>query len=106
MKKTGFVYDERYLLHITGGYHPECPDRLNAIYNGLLGSGLLDKLTVISAEKANQRWVEAVHSIRYIMAFEETCIAGFQEFEHPDNAICRDTYDIALLAVGGGSSGD
>jgi acetoin utilization deacetylase AcuC-like enzyme len=35
------------------------------------------------------------------MRFDEACISGFTEFEHPDNAICRDTYEIALLAVGG-----
>jgi acetoin utilization deacetylase AcuC-like enzyme len=101
MKKTGFVYDERYLLHFAGDYHPESPDRLKAIYKGLSDSGLLDKLTVISAEKANQRWIEEVHDIRYIMRFEETCISGLSEFDHPDNGICRDTYEVALLAVGG-----
>ena len=101
MKKTGFVYDERYLLHLTGDYHPESPDRLRAIYKGLSESGLLEKLTVMNAEKANQRWIEAVHDIRYIMRFEETCISGLPEFDHPDNGICRDTYDIAFLAVGG-----
>ena len=101
MKKTGFVYDERYLLHLTGDYHPESPDRLRAIYKGLSESGLLEKLTVMNAEKANQRWIEAVHDIRYIMRFEETCISGVPEFDHPDNGICRDTYDIAFLAVGG-----
>ncbi len=101
MKKTGFVYDERYLLHLTGDYHPESPDRLRAIYKGLSESGLLEKLTVMNAEKANQRWVEEVHDIRYIMRFEETCISGVPEFDHPDNGICRDTYDIAFLAVGG-----
>lgn len=101
MKKTGFVYDERYLLHLTGDYHPESPDRLRAIYKGLSESGLLEKLTVMPAEKANQRWIEAVHDIRYIMRFEETCISGLPEFDHPDNGICRDTYDIAFLAVGG-----
>jgi len=101
MKKTGFVYDERYLLHLTGDYHPESPDRLRAIYTGLSDSGLLDKMTVIPGEKANQRWIEEVHDIRYIMKFEETCIAGLPEFDHPDNGICRESYDIALLAVGG-----
>ncbi len=101
MKRTGFVYDERYLLHLTGDYHPESPERLKAIYKGLSDSGLLDKLTVMSAEKANQRWIEEVHDIRYIMRFEETCISGLPEFDHPDNGICRETYEVALLAVGG-----
>ncbi|MCK5515322.1 MAG: histone deacetylase [Desulfobulbaceae bacterium] len=101
MKRTGFVCDDRYLLHLTGDYHPESPERLKVIYEGLSGSGLLDKLTVIPGEKANQRWIETVHDIRYIMRFEETCIAGLPEFDHPDNGICRDTYEVALLAVGG-----
>lgn len=101
MKRTGFVYDDRYLLHDTGGYHPESPERLKAIYKRLSESGVLEKLTLIPADKANQRWVEAVHNIHYIMRFDEACISGFSEFEHPDNAICRETYDIAFLAVGG-----
>lgn len=101
MKKTGFVYDEKYLLHDTGGYHPESPERLKAIYKRLTESGMLEKLIRIPAERANQRWIEAVHSIRYIMKFDEACIYGLNEFEHPDNAICRDTFDVAFLAVGG-----
>ncbi|MFW2365291.1 MAG: histone deacetylase [Desulforhopalus sp.] len=101
MKKTAFVYDERYLLHDTGGYHPESPERLKVIHQQLKESGLLDKLTLAGAEKANQRWIEAVHSIHYILRFEEACLYGMDEFEHPDNAICRDSYEVAFLAAGG-----
>jgi acetoin utilization deacetylase AcuC-like enzyme len=101
MKRTGFVYDDRYLLHDTGGFHPESPERLKAIYRRLSESGMIEKLTLIKGEKANQRWIETVHNIHYIMRFDEACISGFTEFEHPDNAICRETYDIAFLAVGG-----
>lgn len=101
MKKTGFVYDEGYLLHDTGEYHPESPERLKAIYNYLAETGTLDGLVRIAAEPANQRWVEAVHNIHYITKFNEACAWGLTEFDHPDNAICRDSFDIALLAVGG-----
>lgn len=101
MKRTGFVYDDRYLLHDTGGYHPESPERLKAIYQRLSASGVLEKLTLIEADRANQRWIETVHNIHYIMRFDEACISGLSEFEHPDNAICRETCDIAFLAVGG-----
>jgi acetoin utilization deacetylase AcuC-like enzyme len=64
-------------------------------------SGILEKLTLIEADKANQKWIEMVHNIHYIMRFDEACISGFPDFEHPDNAICRDTYEVAYLAVGG-----
>lgn len=101
MTKTGFVFDEKFLQHKTFDGHPECSDRLRAIVCGLHEAGLLSQLVPIEAEPANQRWIEAVHNIRYIMKFEEACLWGLPDFEHPDNSICRDTYDIALLAVGG-----
>ena len=101
MKKTGYVYDDRYLKHDTGGYHPESADRLRAIQAGLRASGILEKLIPIEAIRANQRWIEAVHSIHYIMRFDETCIMGLREFDHPDNAVCRETYETAFWAVGG-----
>ncbi len=101
MDKTGFVFDERYLQHQTFNDHPECSERLTAIMDGLTGEGLLEKLTRIPAEPANQRWIETVHNIHYIMKFEEACLWGLPDFEHQDNSICRDTYDTALLAVGG-----
>lgn len=101
MKKTGFVYDERYLEHTTFDGHPESHYRLISIVEGLKDNGLMEKLLPIKAEPANQRWIEAVHNIRYIMRFEEACIMGLPDFDHQDNSICRDTYDIALLAAGG-----
>lgn len=101
MNRTGFVYDEKYLLHLTGEYHPECPERLRVIYKKLEDSGVLEKLTRIEAVRANQRWIETVHKIHYIISFDEACISGLNEFEHPDNGICRDSYEAAFFAVGG-----
>jgi len=101
MKRTGFLYDDRYLLHVTFEGHPESPARLSSILSRLTTSGVLEKLTLINAEVANQRWIEAVHKIQYILRFEEACIMGFPDFDHQDNSICRETYEIALLAVGG-----
>lgn len=101
MRKTGFLYDERFLLHCTGPNHPEVADRLLAAFRGVEEAGLLPKLTMIQAKRADLKWVEAVHSPRHIMRFEEACLLDMGEFEHPDNQICTDSYDIALLAVGG-----
>ncbi len=101
MARTGFVYDKRFLKHITFDGHPECSQRLVVIVNGLAENGLMDKLVQIEPEPANQRWIETVHHIRYIMRFEEACLWGLPDFDHQDNSICRDTYEIALLAAGG-----
>lgn len=101
MKKTGFLIDDRYALHETGDWHPENPARIKAIYKGVRDAGLLEKLTLIEPEPAKKMWLETVHSIQYIMRFEEACFSGFPDFDHSDNSICSETYDIALLAVGG-----
>jgi len=101
MKKTGFLYDERYLLHDTGPGHPESADRLRAIYQGIKDADLLSKLTIIQGRRADLKWVETVHEKNYIERFEAACRPGNSMFDYPDNQICADTFETALLAVGG-----
>ncbi len=101
MRKTGFLYDARYLLHETGPYHPEIPERLTAIYQGIEAGGLLPQLVRIEARRARRRWIEAVHDGAYIDRFGDSCMAGKKIFEHPDNQMCADTFETAFLAVGG-----
>jgi acetoin utilization deacetylase AcuC-like enzyme len=101
MKRTGFLYDERFLQHRTGPYHPEVPERLEVIYQGLEQGGLLSQLTLIPARPVEERWIEAVHSYAHIRRFEEACLMGKSELDHPDNQICEETFGTALLAVGG-----
>jgi len=101
MKKTGFLYDEAYLLHDTGSYHPEAAERLTSIYNGIKEAGLLSRLIPLKAKPAEMRWIETVHDISYIRRFEELCFAGKKMLDYPDNQMCTYTYETAVLAVGG-----
>ncbi len=101
MKKTGYLHDMRYLLHDTGIYHPEVPDRLIAMYKGIKERGLLEHLTIIPASRADIKWIETIHKTQYIRRFEEVCLSGNTTFDDPDNWICMDTYETAFLAVGG-----
>lgn len=101
MKKTGFLYDERYQLHTTGNYHPEVPDRLSRVYEGIKQAGLLPKLVLINASRADMKWIEMVHDRDYIQRFEAACSSGVNMFDSPDNQMCSATYETALLAVGG-----
>jgi len=101
MKKTGFLYDERYLLHDTGGYHPEVAGRVQSIYNGIKAAGLLSKLKLLQAVPADLHWIEAVHEKHYIRRFQAACQSGESMLDSPDNQICTETYTTALLAVGG-----
>ena len=101
MRKTGFLYDERYLLHRTGPEHPESPERLLAVYRGVEEGGLLPQLTLLKAGRAKQEWIEAVHSMKLIMRFEEASLWGLDMLDHPDNRLCRETFETAMLAAGG-----
>lgn len=101
MNRTGFLYDERYQLHQTGRYHPEVPARLARVYQGIKDAGLLSKLIPIKATPADLKWIELVHDRPYIERFATACRSGESVFDSPDNQMCLQTYEIALLAVGG-----
>jgi len=101
MNRTGFLFDQRYLLHHTGHYHPEVPDRLTRVYQGLKDRGLLELLTRVEARPAELKWVETVHTGAYIRRLQQACRSGESTFDSPDNQMCAETYATALLAVGG-----
>ena len=101
MKRTGYLHDPRYQLHDTGPYHPECSERLQAVHSGIEAGGLLPYLTPVKALAADMKWIETIHTTAYIRRFEELCLSGHKMFDFPDNQMCPDTYDTAILAVGG-----
>jgi len=101
MRRTGLLYDERFLLHKTGPVHPEAPERLTVIVRALEEADLLPKLIPVPATPARIKWIVAVHSPKYIHRFEEACMLDLGELDSADNQICPQTYDTALLAVGG-----
>jgi acetoin utilization deacetylase AcuC-like enzyme len=101
MRRTGFLYDERFLLHKTGPGHPEVPERLEVMYRALEQSGLLSKLVPIPATPAKISWVEKVHAPRHIYKFEEASMLDLGELDNPDNQLSPESFDTAVLAVGG-----
>ena len=101
MKKTGFLFDQRFLLHDTGPYHPESADRLVAILKGIQAAELLPHLIRVIAKRADLKWIESVHTQAYIRRFEEVCLSGHSYLDHQDNQMCVDTYETAFLAAGG-----
>ncbi len=101
MRRTGYVYDDRYLLHDPGSWHPERPDRLKAIQTNLKDSGVLELLLRLKPYPAPLAWVERLHDPAYIRRFQEACQRGQRIFEVQDCGISPESYDTALLAAGG-----
>jgi len=100
------ISHHRYREHETGGgEHPEIQARLEEINQRL--QGLADFCKIISRESlsAERHWLLNIHNEDYLLRFEETALSGVSYFGHPDNQLCYDTYEIALLAAGAGLNG-
>ena len=98
---TGFVYDERFLEHHAGPHHPERPERLERTIAHLRGEAWFDILRPVPAAPCDRTWLESVHAGDLIDRAREACRRGLPYLDVADVGICRDSYDIALLAAGG-----
>ncbi len=93
------VYDDHYT---GGGEHPEIPARSQLIRKRLEQGSLAPYINFTSPRPAPRQWLTAIHTESYLFRFEEAVLAGQTYLGHPDNQICYESYDIALLAAGGG----
>lgn len=96
MKKTGIVWDERYLAHETGPGHPERPERLLAVKEVLdTDSGLI----VIKPRPATVEEVGWVHEPAHIERIEGA--RGIATRFDSDTPAGPGSTDAAFLAAGG-----
>ncbi|OGV71126.1 MAG: histone deacetylase [Lentisphaerae bacterium RIFOXYB12_FULL_65_16] len=86
---------------MTSPGHPETPQRLDAIEKGLKDAGLMDKLLIVAPTSAPVEWVTRIHSPEYVERVRNLCASGAEYIDTSDVPVCKDSYDIALLAVGG-----
>jgi acetoin utilization deacetylase AcuC-like enzyme len=83
-----------------GAYHPECPERLSAIQDRLIASGLSVHLLHLEAPLAQTQHLLRVHSEAYIASIEEAAPrTGYARLD-PDTAMNPHTLDAALRASG------
>jgi acetoin utilization deacetylase AcuC-like enzyme len=97
---TGFVYHPDYLKHDPGDWHPEKPERLPAIIDGLKDSGFWEKLAHLEPSPAAVEQIEYVHDEAYVQSLREFCAQGGGMLDH-DTGVSRESFDVALLAAGG-----
>jgi acetoin utilization deacetylase AcuC-like enzyme len=98
---TALVYDERFLSHDPGPNHPEKPQRLTAIVQGLHEAGLWDSLLNVAAPRADEAWVYAVHDPDYVARLRIACKSGIGYIDCMDSAVCPASFEAALAAAGG-----
>ena len=88
------------LLHEMGSYHPECPDRLTAISDRLIASGVDGSVTHITARPATDDEIARVHGRAYIAELRAASPAEGLHYLDPDTALNAHTLDAARHAAG------
>lgn len=98
--KTGFLYDERFLTHDAGPGHPERRERLLSTMAHLDSQDWFEKLPKLEALPADESWIESVHSRDLVSRARAACERGLPYLDVMDVGVSRDSFDVALLAVG------
>ncbi|MCG8379568.1 MAG: histone deacetylase [Proteobacteria bacterium] len=98
--KTGFLKDDQFLLHDTGPGHPECSARLSETMRFLNYQDWFDLLVNFEAQKADIEDILMVHDINYVKRAKDVCRSGNTYLDSMDVSVCKESYDIALLAAG------
>lgn len=90
--------------HDMGAGHPECPQRLDAIEDHLLATGLDVALTRFDPPLAEHSDLMLAHSEGYLRELEEFMQQAIATGEHraldPDTLVCPHTWQAALRAAG------
>ena len=90
--------------HDMGAGHPECPQRLDAIADHLLATGLDIALEFRDAPQATIEQLERAHSAHYVTEIkdllEQVQISGETRALDPDTIACPGTWAAALRAAG------
>lgn len=96
---TAFLYDDLFLRHDAGAFHPENPERLRSILRGLRESQLWDRLLHVPPIEATEEQILLVHTREHFEFIRAASLRGSYQVD-PDTHISRDSFDAALLAAG------
>jgi acetoin utilization deacetylase AcuC-like enzyme len=97
---TAYISHPSFLLHDMGPGHPECPERLSAIYDHLLMRGILDLMPPYDAPAATREQVARVHDALHIAELEGKSPAEGVVYVDPDTAMNPYTMNAAWHAAG------
>ncbi len=109
MSKTGFYTHRDCRKHEMGPGHPECPERLDAIEDRLLASGLDMALTRLEAPLASLDEIELAHSRMHLASLRGLSDMLIEEREaggpryatiDPDTALNVDSWSAILRGAG------
>ncbi len=97
---TGYYTHPEFLLHEMGHFHPECPERLQAIEDQLISHGLDGLLDRREAPPATPEQIGRVHRPEYIASLAAMSPASGYHPIDPDTLMNAHTLTAATLAAG------
>ncbi|HTS52453.1 MAG TPA: histone deacetylase family protein [Burkholderiales bacterium] len=97
---TALITHRDCQLHDMGRHHPESPERLQAIADQLIASGLIGCLIEYEAPLATREQLARVHDAAYIDAVQASAPATGIVHLDPDTAMNPHSYVAALRAAG------
>ncbi|QYY30773.1 MULTISPECIES: histone deacetylase family protein [Cupriavidus] len=97
---TGYYTHPEFLLHEMGHFHPECPERLQAIEDHLISHGMDGLLERREAAPATREQIERVHGAAYVDSLERASPASGYYPIDPDTSMNSHTLAAAKLAAG------
>ena len=99
--KSGLLYSEEYLKHVTPEGHPESARRAEVVMKGLTDEGLVEKMARIEARVATREEVTRCHTPKYFEIAKSDVEGGLPDLSTGDTHIMERSFDVALLAAGG-----
>jgi acetoin utilization deacetylase AcuC-like enzyme len=97
---TAYITHPSCLLHDMGPHHPECPDRLTAVNDRLIASGIDPYLVHHTAPAATRAQLARVHNDDYIDEIEAASPESGLNYLDPDTALSPYSLDAARHAAG------
>jgi len=95
---VAFIYDDIFLEHDTGAYHPECADRLRSIVRHV--EPLQKELLQLSPGAASYSMLRSVHTDEHINNIEHASIRELAL--DADTQTSSHSYEAATKAAGAG----
>ena len=96
-----FATHPAYLEHLAGPRHPERPERLGAVLEGVRQADVADAVAPLEPVAAERADLERVHPMWYLERIEALCASGGGRLD-PDTYASPGSYEAARLAAGAG----
>jgi acetoin utilization deacetylase AcuC-like enzyme len=102
---TGYITHPDFLKHEMGSHHPECPERIQAINDQMIRSGIDRFLHHLDAPLASEDQLELVHSPDHIAFVKEQAPQSGYSMLDGDTIMNPHTWQAALRAAGAAIAG-